>query len=184
MTSIDIRLKSNEMTSLQSLIGQELISVKHDPFTFVNASSQVVQIISKSSEFYLYSFTQPLDYYGSEEDVAVWTIENDRYKIVDQKDFVDTPINEILKSILVVQENQRLFQNGKQIYDVWLTRGIILDFGDHQYSFEKAVWFSEDIYIQKGYDLINKFTSVNDFINGDWDKEFTAECNREIIQLT
>lgn len=183
MTYIDIRLKSDEMAILNSMVGKKLISVKHDPFVFVNSSSQVVQINTEIGEFYLYSFVEPSDYFGAEEDVAVWTLETERNKVVDCKDFVETPINETVKSVLVVQENQRLFQNGTQIYDVWLTRGIIFDFGDHQFSLEKAVWFSEDIYIRKGYDLVNKFTSIDDFINSDWDEGCTAECSRQIITI-
>lgn len=184
MTSIDIRLKSDEMAILNSMVGKKLISVKHDPFVFVNSSSQVVQINSESGEFYLYSFVEPLDYFGSEEDVAVWTLETERNKAVECKSFAETPFNETVKSVIVVQENQRLFQNGTQIYDVWLTRGIIFDFGDHQYSLEKAVWFSEDIYLQKGYDLINKFNGVDEFINSDWDEGCTAECSRQLITLS
>lgn len=171
------------MSILRSLIGEKLLSVKHDPFTFVNSSSQVVQIITDNSVFYLYSFTEPLDYYGSEEDVAVWTIESNRNKVVDQKTFVETPFNETIKNIYVVQENQRLYQNNQQIYDVWLTRGIIFDFGEHQYSLEKAVWFSEDIYIQKGYNLIDTFASTDEFAKSDWEEGCSAECIREIVRL-
>ncbi len=62
-----------------------------------------------------------------------------------------------------------------------VTRGIIFHFGDHQYSFEKPVWFSEDIYIQKGYDLIKKFASNDKFVNDDWCEGCKAECKREIV---
>lgn len=179
MISIDIRLKSNEMAVLNSMVEKKLISVKHEPFVFVNSSSQVVQINSEIGEFYLYSFVESLDYFGSEEDVAVWSLEAMPNKVVERKNFVETPFNENVKKIIVVQENQRLFQNEAQIYDIWLTRGIIFDFGERQYSLEKAVWFSEDIYLQKGYDLINKFTSVDKFIDSDWDEDFKAECSRQ-----
>ena len=55
-----------------------------------------------------------------------------------------------------------------------------IDFGDRQISFEKAVWFSEEIYIQKGYGLIEKFASTNNFVESDWDAGITAECSRSI----
>ena len=63
-----------------------------------------------------------------------------------------------IKRIIVVQENQKLFENHALIYDVWLTRGIIFDFGNHQVSFEKGAWLSEQIIIRKGYDLLSEFT--------------------------
>ena len=183
MISIDIRFKSSEMQLLQSIIGNKITSISHDRFMFVNASSQVVQINSTNGEFYLYSFCEPLEYFGTTEDVAVWSLEEKRYKVVDSKDFIDNPINEVVKNIFLIQENQRLYKNRKQIYDVWLTKGIIFDFGTYQLSFEKAIWFSEEIYIQKGYDLIEKFAPVSDFVNNDWGKDITAQCDRETVNL-
>ncbi len=180
MKKIDIRLTEDEITILRKLIGHELKSIYHDEFNFVNSSSQVVVFETTSGNFYLYSFTEPQDYYGITEDVAVWSIEDTRYPLLDSKKLVNTPINQKVCSVQLIQENQRLFKDGLQIYDVWVTRGIIIDFGDRQVSFEKAVWFSEEIYIQKGYSLIEKFSSVNSFIENDWDAGITAECFRTI----
>ncbi len=183
MVKIDIRLKEQEILILQSLVGKELVAIRRDSFNYINSSSQVVQIEAENGLFYLYSFTEPLDYFGTKEDVAVWTIETERYQVVDRKVFIETPIKEKIKSVSVIQENQRLFKNGDQTYDVWLTRGLVFDFGNRQLSFEKAIWFSEDIYIHKGYDLSRKFSSVDAFVNNDWDEGVTAECEREIITL-
>lgn len=183
MKTIDIRLKPSEIASLKSIVGKQLISINHDPFVFSNTSSQIVQINTNSDTFYLYSFTEPIDHFGATEDVAVWSFESERYRSVDRKKFIETPFKETIKSVSVIQENQQLCKSDEILYDVWLTRGIIIDFGEHQLSFEKSVWFSEDIRIQKGYELINKFTPVADFVNDDWDKGITAKCTREIITL-
>ena len=91
-------------------------------------------------------------------------------------------VNETVDKIQIIQENQRLFEGSKQTYNVWVTRGIIFHFGDHQYSFEKPVWFSEDIYIQKGYDL-KSFASTDKFVNDDWNDDCIAECERESVIL-
>ena len=183
MVKNDIRLKIEEIDALRSLIGKRLESIQHDPLNFVNASSQVVQINTETDVYYLYSFTKPLDYFGVTEDVAVWSFETERYKLVENKSFIKTPIQAEIKTISLVQENQRLYKGNNQIYDVWLTRGIVIDFGDHQLSFEKAIWFSEDIYIRKGYDLANEFASTDDFVNSDWNTGLRAECSRVIESL-
>lgn len=60
---------------------------------------------------------------------------------------------------------------------------ITIDFGDYQYSFEKPVWFSTDIYIQKGYNLIDKFTSVEKYENDGWSDNCIAKCERETIVI-
>ena len=183
MIQIDIRFNPDETNMLRSLIGEKLESIQHDPFLFVNSSSQALQINAECGTYYLYSFTEPLDYYGTTEDVAVWTFESERYKAVDNKAFITTPVQAVIKNITLVQENQRLFRGETQIYDVWLTRGIIVDFGDYQLAFEKAVWFSEDIYVHKGYDLTKKFASVDNFINSDWSNGLRAECSRKTESL-
>lgn len=184
MVTIDKRLKPDEMMILKQLVGQKIVSFQHDEFLFINASSQMVGIETEYGMKYLYSFTEPLDYYGSVEDVAVWELTDTKYPLVDRKKIIASPVKEVIKEIHIVQENQKLFENGKQIYDVWVTRGIIFDFGGHQYSFEKPVWFSEDIYIQKGYNLINKFASTDEFVNDDWENGYTAECERKIVILS
>lgn len=98
------------------------------------------------------------------------------------REFIGHTINEKIKEIHLVQENQRLYKNNKQIYDVWVTRGIIFVLkSGHEISFEKAVWFSEDIYINKGYNLIDSFQSIDEF-REDWDESegYRGECTRNI----
>ena len=185
MKVIDIRLKEAEMAQLKSLCGSTIRSIFHDPFSFTNTSLQIVRMAFDNKDYYLYSFTEPLDYYGSEEDVAVWSFKDTEYPAVSKKDFIETPINETIKQIHVIQENQKLFENGNQTYDVWLTRGLIIDFGDHQISFEKAVWFSEDIIIRKGYNLIDEFDSTESFTDSKhWAPGITASSTRKTIILS
>lgn len=184
MKSIDIRLKDTEVQLIKSLCGSTLKSIYHDKFMFTDTSSQIVKLVSDKSNYFLYSFAEPLDYFGSEEDVAVWSFEDAECPAVSHKQFIETPINEIVKHIYIVQERQKLFEAGNQIYDVRLTRGLIFDFGDYQVSFEKAVWFSEDIIIRKGYNLIDEFDPVENFTKDSrWTSGITASCNREIITI-
>lgn len=181
MITIDKRFNDEEMAILRQLIGKKIVSFRHDEFNFNNSSSQVVGIETELGMVYLYNFTEPLDYYGSVEDVAVWKLTKERYKFVDNKNLISSPVGETVKEIRIVQENQKLFENGTQTYNVWVTRGIIFDFGDHQFAFEKPVWFSEDIYVHKGYDLITKFASTDKFVNDDWCDGCKAECERKIV---
>ena len=68
-------------------------------------------------------------------------------------------------------------------YEVWLTRGIIFSVDGREISFEKDnVPFSVEIIIRHGYNLLEKFTDVNDFLEG-WEKGILAECHREVIEM-
>ena len=77
-----------------------------------------------------------------------------------------------------------LFENGIQTYDVQTVRGLILDLGDHQIAFEKPVWFSEDIIIRKGYDLIDTFSPVEEITKREnWEDGYIMKCKRTMIPL-
>lgn len=174
---IDIRLKADELSMLRSMIGRELTAYMHDEFLYTQSSSQVMVIVVEGVPYYLYSFTEALDYYGTVEDVAVWTVSDEKYPVVDKKSFVQTPVNETIKGISLIQENQRMYCDAGQTYDVWLTRGIIFDLGDRQIAFEKDVWLSEEIMVHNGCDLAGKFAPAERF-GQDWDKTVRTECSR------
>lgn len=80
-------------------------------------------------------------------------------------------------------ENQRLYKSGIQTYDVWVTRGVIFKLENgREISLEKDVWFSEDIIVERGENLIEKFASTNEFIE-NFDGEYKAECQRYTITI-
>lgn len=173
---------SFDKTVFRNFVGRTINAVLHDSFTFVNSSSQAVQLNFEDDIYYLYSAVEPIDNYGVVDDVAVWEWTTKKYPFIDKKTFITTPINEKIKEIHLVQENQRLYKDGEQTYDVWVTRGIIfiLESG-REISFEKAVWFSEDIYFNRGYNLIDTFESTDEF-REEWDEAegYRGECLRNI----
>lgn len=179
MKTIDMRF---DKEIFKEFIGRTITALFHDSFEFVNSSSQVVQLNFEDDIYYLYNSVEPIDNYGVVDDVAIWEWTTKKYPFVDKKTFITTPINEKIKEIHLVQENQRLYKDGEQTYDVWVTRGIIffLESG-REISFEKAVWFSEDIYINRGYNLIDTFESADDFAE-EWEESdgYHGECERKI----
>lgn len=184
MKTVDIRINKNEMELLHSFVGKPLHTILHDELTFSNSSTEAVQFNIGDEAVFLYSFTEHMDHYGSTEDVAVWTLEKTAYPVIQQKKFIKMPVELPVQRILLVQENQQLFENGEQTYDVWLTRGILFDFGEFQLAFEKAVWFSEEIYITRGQNLFSKFTQASDFCNPDrWEDGIEAKCFRKIEHI-
>jgi hypothetical protein len=69
------------------------------------------------------------------------------------------------------------------IYDVWITRGIIFKVDGRELLFEKdTVPFSEEIFIQRGYDLYGKIASSEDFLTG-WDEEYEPKVFREEVVM-
>ncbi len=184
MKTIDIRLNTDARQILGSCIGKSLSSMEHDEFFFTNSSSQAVRLNIDSKKIYIYSFTEQLDYFGSLEDVAVWSVERVELPIIQKKSFIEIPILHAVTDVILVQENQSLFEQETQLYDVWITRGIILELDDLQIAFEKPIWFSEDIIIRRGYDLIETFRPVDEITNANnWLEGTTMKCARFLEKL-
>ena len=177
MKKIDIRLNQNEMSLLRSMVGQEFSAFLHDEFQYTQSSSQAVELVISGTPYYIYSFTEEQDYFGSTEDVAVLSLSSEKLPIIDKKSFINTPVKKVINDIILIQENQRVYEKNNQIYDVWLTRGIVFIFDDRQIAFEKDIWFSEEIIIHRGYDLAKYFSSPDHF-GDDWDNKYKTECIR------
>lgn len=190
MKTVDIRFPDNTISIMKSLIGQEFKMIKHDPFMFGLDVYGIVGLFIDDNVYKLTNLVEVLDYYGKMEDVAVFRFEaTTADKIVTFRvngEMIDFPIHSKIKEIRIVNENQQLFYNGEQTYDVYTVRGIIFVLQDgREISFEKPIWFSEEIYIRKGYDLIEKFVSTDDFAEG-WEgcDGYETKCTREIITIS
>ena len=80
-------------------------------------------------------------------------------------------------------DNQKVYENCDQTYDAWLTRGVIFTVDGCEISFEKQNWpYSEEINVECGYNLIDKFSDVNDF-SEDWNSGIKAVVTRENVVL-
>lgn len=181
MKIIDAKFKQPEINLLKDMVGKNITSIEHDAFVFTNTSSQIVQINIGEEKMYIYNFAEENDYYGVSEDVGIMSFEDTRYPAVDLKKFITLPIGDVVKKIIVVQEHQKLYEKEIQTYDVSLTRGIIIDFGTYQVSFEKAVWFSEDIIVRKGYNLAEEFAPIEQISKtSNWQDGTRMECTRSL----
>ncbi len=182
MKSIDMRFDENV---IKKWIGKTFVKYKCDSFAYTNSVTAVVGIYIDKEVFKLNNIQTAVDYFGADDDCGVFTLEqteNENIKsFFDDIEQVETPLSEIITKITIINENQRIYQNETQTYDVWLTRGIIFHFAEHEISFEKDnIPFSQEIIIQKGYDLKNRFSDERDFLEG-WDSKFTPQCSRECI---
>lgn len=127
-----------------------------------------------------------MDYFGSNEEVSILEFDasdsrhvGSALKNVEQ---IDVHINNTIRSISVVNEIQRGYRRDVIYQELKITRGIIFHFLDSELSFEKGMPFSEIIYINRGYNLIDKFHSVTRFSEG-WKPNESGICTREIITL-
>jgi len=187
MKSINISFTDQMVAMLQNMIGKKFLRYKCDPFDYTPKSFSLVGIITEDDSYALTNTIEVLDYYGGDEDVAVFRFEErpeDQIEsLLDDTKMIKVPVNRIIKEIHVVNEHQKLFKGDEQTYDVWVTRGVIFILDDGlEVSFEKNVWFSEMITVDRGENLIERFEPVNEFIE-NWEEPEHAECERETVIL-
>ena len=187
MKHIDIRFDDIELGAIRDMIGTTLTKYKCDPFEFSTAVYGIVGICTDKASYAFTNFIQIMDYYGADEDVAVFRVEKrpdaDIKSLINGNTMIELPVNKIIKEVDIVNEHQKVFKCHKQAYDVWLTRGIIFRLeDDSEISLEKNIWFSEMITVDKGQQLLRKFTPVEEFVQ-DWEGDFRGECSREIVKI-
>ena len=148
----------------------------------------IVGIYVDGAIYKITSFCEPVERFSNTEDIAVLHIEqttNDEiHSYMDNGKMIETPVSSKIIAIDIVTDHQKL-DHGSDSQSLDYTVGIVFHFEDErELSFEIKTWFSEMITIEKGYGLIEKFESVDDFLE-EWEgcDGYIAKCSREIIRL-
>lgn len=172
---------------IQSWIGQKFDKYRCDPFIFTNSVAQIIGLYIGHEVYALTNLQESVDYFGYTDDYAVCKLfitDNARIKSpFIGVEMIDTPVGDTITAVTLVNEEQKLAIQGEPAYDVWLTRAIIIEAGGREISFEKdTVPFSEEIIIQRGYNLLDKILDNEDFYEG-WQEGYVPECRRKIITI-
>ena len=184
MKTIDMRF---DPELIRSWIGKKFIKYKCDPFEYTNSVTQYVGLYIGDKVYELSNVQESVDYFGTTDDMAVSRVSVSDDTMIksafDGVEMISTPIGEIISSVTLVNEQQMISINDTPEYEVWLTRVIIFSVGDREISFEKdTVPFSEEITIQRGYNLIDKISDNDDFLE-QWDENYTPTYKRETIEF-
>lgn len=185
MKQIDMRF---EKEKVKGLLGKAFVMYKCDAFDYTNSVTQMVGLYIGDKTYALTNVQEYVDYYGDEEDVAVFKFgETDECNIQSafrNTEMISTPINGRIEKIYLVNDNQTVTENGFEQYNVWLTRGMVFFVDGHEISFEKdSIPFSEEIIIRRGYDLVDKMISEKEFLES-WGEGVEPRCFRQIEELS
>ena len=183
MTKIqDFRL--NESLFL-SLIGKSFKKYRCDSFEYTNSVTGVVGIYIGDKTFELRNEQKSIQYFDSVDDIAVWSIKeaNDIRSFFEDTDQIDTPVDEIVNKITLVNEHQKV-KIYDDIYEMWITRAILFHLETKDIYFEKDnTAFSEEIEIKRGHDLANEFPKKNDFFLNQWINGITPSVETEFVLI-
>lgn len=172
---------------LKSFKGKIFNKYKHEKFLFTNTVTQILGFVIDGNSYELSNDYELVDFMGWDNEATICRIKQKDWNEIlsNRDDVIETDINEKIKAITLVNDHFVSYSYGKIDYDWWETRAIIFNFGELEVSFEKQdCFFSMEIEINKGYDLINKVEDGK-FILSDFEQseEQTIEVSREIIVL-
>ncbi len=181
-------ISENEMNTLKNMIGKTFNKYKCDPFINSPMVYGIVGIYVEGKPFKITSLLKEVKRFLTTDEVAQFkiteTTDNNIKTFMDNGKMIETPVNSKIKSISVVNDFQTVKHNGEN-YEFSSTVGFIFTLEDsREISFEIGTWFSEMITIHRGYDLIEKFTKTDDFLE-EWEdcNGFVANITREITVI-
>lgn len=185
MTKVqDFRLNESYF---KTLIGKCFKKYRCDPFEYTNSVTGIVGIYIDDKTFEIRNEQKSIKYFDSVDDIAVWTFKevnaNDIHSFFEDTNQIDTPVNETVKKITLVNELQKV-KISNEIYEMWITRAIIFHLETKDIYFEKDnTAFSEEIEIKRGHKLIDEFPKKNDFFLNQWVSGISSSVETEFVSL-
>lgn len=173
--------------TFKSMIGKVFIKYKCDEFTYTNTVTGIVGLYIGEKVYELRNEQESTKYFGSIEDVSIWNIKEindvDIHSYFDDTEQIETPINEEVNSITLVNEHQSVSINRDE-YNLYVTRAIIFHLDSKDVYFEKDnVAFSEEIEIKRGHDLLDDFPKSNDYFMSDWAEGCIPQIETEFVTI-
>lgn len=180
----DFRLNESDFNPL---IGKCFKKYCCDSFEYTNGATGIVGIYIDDKTFELRNEQKSIQYFDSVDDIALWTFKevnaNDIHSFFEDTNQIDTPVNEIVKKITLVNELQKV-KISNEIYEMLITRAIIFHLETKDIYFEKDnTAFSEEIEIKRGHKLIDEFPKKNDFFLNQWVNGISSSVETEFVSL-
>jgi hypothetical protein len=177
MSITNNQLKNDTISLLKSLIGLKMDQMLHEEFIFSSASFGYVYFKINGKIYALSDFYEIKDVLGYEEEISTLKFYeyNDEIKshLVNGK-ICPQSINSTINKITLVNTRTTITKNGdiKELLD---THAIIFTLDDdYEYSFEKDD-YGENISIERGYNLSNKFKSLKDELLDSFESELNPQ---------
>ena len=185
---VDISFDSVTMETLKCMIGKTFEKYLCDSFVFSPNAFGVVGFRIGGKSYKMTSGLEAVRRFFHTDDNAVMKFAeckpHEIGSMMDDGKLIDNSVGDSISSIEVVNDFETVTHSGDR-RTLHSTKGVIFHLASgNEVSFEIGTWFSEMITIQKGYDLINKFTPIDDFLE-EWEDcaGYIPKCSREIIEL-
>lgn len=188
---IDHCITKEEKNLLKSLIGSKLICFKSEKKDSWNKIFGNIALVSENIEIEIKNELSPTTYFGGEnEDVSrfiVKQITNDNpFQLMIVSDIFETPVNEIIKDIIIITDNISVHDSDKnKIYEIVTTESIVVKTENSTFALSRDWHLEEIITFIKTSDYKQDIYPVSEVISewSDEDEGSVAICNRSEISL-
>lgn len=185
---VDISFNGVTTELLKGFIGKTFDFYFCDPFEFSPSVFGIVGIRVENKFYKLTCNLEKVVRFWNDDEAARLRFEKcgDQRPIsrMDGGTMIDMPVRDTIISIDIINDLEAVIFEGEE-RTFQSTKGIIFRLSsENEISFEVDTWFSEMITIQRGYNLTDKFTSVDDFLE-EWEdcKGYIATVERTIVSL-
>ena len=182
MTRVERYLTDGDIAVLKELRGKTLDYIRLNPDDPSHTVLQVIEFAFGNEKRYLYCDLEVMDFFGLTEDISYFEFTSIKYPFVDSCNLVVEQMGREITGVAEVRDTIKEYLDGELDYEFSFTRGIIIHFGKYQMSLEKVSYFSELIRVRKGYDLVSKFSPVEDYRN-DFIPNTKLELSRDVIEI-
>lgn len=177
-----------DTTLIKSFVGKYMEKYKHAEFMYTNSVTGILGFEVDNVVYELTNEYDAMDFLTLDDEATVFRVSKTEWNNVDSminNDINEITVGEIIKKVILVNDHTTIKVDENVAYDMWDTKAIIFCFENHEICFAKQdCWFSQEIEIYKGYNLLEKIdygkSILEDFNTDDTKNAF---IERTIIEL-
>lgn len=166
---------------IKSFIGNTFTKYKHADFIVTDSVTGIIGFEINHQVFELVNGYEALDYFGLDGEATILSISKSNWTEVESRfnnDIKETYVNALVQKVVLVNDHTVL-----KNYDMWETKAIIFCFESLELCFEKQdCWFSMEIEIHRGNDLLERIADGKDLLN-DFDENSSVTIERTIVEI-
>ena len=171
---------------IRSFVGKILKQYKCAEFLYTNSVTGILGIEIGDQVYGLINDYEPFDYMSLDDEATVFRFCKMNWIEIESmvnNDINVMNVNEKIKKIVLVNDHTILKNFHNVEYDMWDTKAIIFYFEEYELCFVKQdCWFSQEIEIYKGYNLLNK-TGNGKGILSDFDESDLISVDRTFVEI-
>ena len=173
---------------IKSFVGKTLTKYKHAEFMYTNSVTGIIGFEINDVVYELTNEYETMDFLTLDDEATVFRISKTEWNNVDSminNDINEINVGETIKKVILVNDHTTINVEQNVAYDMRDTKAVIFCFENNEICFVKQdCWFSQEIEIYKGYNLLEKLGDGKGILEDfDTDDTKNAFVERAIVEI-